>query len=86
MLKDGVLLLVLYWLKLTQVRADGKQTLLLGNFTVAAAMNIFEPASGGSCGRRADVRSVQLLEAMKWYLQRINEHGELPFKIGTNIL
>ncbi|XP_052237846.1 uncharacterized protein LOC127849167 [Dreissena polymorpha] len=64
------------------VRADGKQTLLPGNFTVAAAMKIFEPASGGTCGQRADVRSVQLLEAMKWYLQRINENGGLPFKIG----
>ncbi|KAH3752843.1 hypothetical protein DPMN_187469 [Dreissena polymorpha] len=82
MLKNGVILLVLYWSTLAQVRADGKQTLLLGNFTVAAAMKIFEPASGGTCGHRADVRSVQLLEAMKWYLQRINENGGLPFKIG----
>ncbi|KAH3810044.1 hypothetical protein DPMN_138426 [Dreissena polymorpha] len=85
MLKKGVILLVLYSTTLAQVRADGKQTLLPGNFTMAPAMYIFEPVAGGTCGHKADVRSMQLLEAMKWYLQRINENGGLPFKIATNI-
>ncbi|KAL4228424.1 hypothetical protein ACF0H5_011471 [Mactra antiquata] len=40
-----------------------------------------QTAEGGECGE-VDVPSVLSMEAVKWYIEYINNQGNLPFKVG----
>lgn len=52
-----------------------------GAVTLAGLFGIHE-ADGGHCGHNVDVNSVMNAEAIKWYIQKLNKFGGLPFQIG----
>ena len=54
-----------------------------GEVFLAGLFGIFERNSDGKdCGTDVEVGSVMTVEAVKWYIQKLNDLGNLPFKVG----
>jgi len=55
---------------------------LPGDVKLHAVLAINERSKDGTCSSRVDVTSVMNLEAILWYIENLNAHGGLPFKVG----
>ena len=55
-----------------------------GDFTIVGLFQVYKPEVH-MCGLRLSVSSVMTSEAVKWYIEGLNEAGNLPFKIGRHI-
>lgn len=51
-----------------------------GDINIAGLFEI-QAKDGNGCGQ-INVDSVMVLEAVRWYLERLNLNSSLPFKIG----
>lgn len=40
----------------------------------------------GVCTSDIDINSVMLIEAVKWYINQLNQYGNLPLTIGKLII
>ena len=54
-----------------------------GDVHIAGLFEI-ENKKGNTCGT-ISIDSVMVLEATRWYIERLNEHNALPFKLGKLI-
>lgn len=54
-----------------------------GDIYIAGLFEI-ETAKRGECGV-TDIDSVMVLEATRWYIEQLNEHNSLPFKLGRKL-
>jgi hypothetical protein len=52
-----------------------------GDLTIIGLFQVHKP-EGYSCGIGLSVASVMTSEAVKWYIEGLNQYGKLPFKIG----
>ncbi|XP_060565218.1 uncharacterized protein LOC132724382 [Ruditapes philippinarum] len=52
-----------------------------GDIMVAGLFGVFE-RSGQTCSTDVDIDSVMTVEAVKWYIEKLNEVGNLPINIG----
>lgn len=56
-----------------------------GDVTVGGLFKVFDSEDDGSCSGitgKIDISSVMYTEAVKWYFDKLNSSGGLPFKIG----
>ncbi|XP_060604760.1 uncharacterized protein LOC132757490 isoform X2 [Ruditapes philippinarum] len=52
-----------------------------GDLTIVGLFQVHKP-EGDSCGLGLSAASVMTSEAVKWYIEGLNQYGKLPFKIG----
>lgn len=56
-----------------------------GDVTVGGLFEVYRPEDDGSCSGltgKVQISSVMYVEAVKWYFDKLNSSGGLPFKIG----
>ncbi|KAL4228423.1 hypothetical protein ACF0H5_011470 [Mactra antiquata] len=75
------ILLWIYGSLIIQIIKGSESTLVIDGDVIIAGLFKLQTAEGGECGE-VDVPSVLSMEAVKWYIEYINNQGNLPFKVG----